>query len=52
MSKLLIIGNQNPEVGKEYHYSLSFLGFGGMPNNIFNPHPEIAKWEMAKNKRK
>ena len=46
MSKLLIIGNQNPEIGKEYYYSLSIMGFGSMPNNIFNPHPEIAKWEI------
>ena len=46
MSKLLIIGNQNPEIGKEYYYSLSIMGFSSTPDNIFNPHPEIAKWEI------
>ena len=46
MSKIFIIGEQNPQVGKEYKYSLSSWGLGSMPNNIFNPNPEIAKWEI------
>ncbi|AZA54735.1 L,D-transpeptidase [Chryseobacterium sp. G0201] len=48
MSQLLIIGDKNPEIGKETKYTISLVNFGGLSNNIsvFNPISEIPKWQI------
>ncbi|MFP3590571.1 hypothetical protein [Chryseobacterium sp. SIMBA_038] len=48
MSQLLIIGDNNPEIGKETKYTISLVNFGGLSNNInvFNPISEIPQWQI------
>jgi len=48
MSQLLIIGDKNPEIGKETKYIISLVNFGGLSNNIsvFNPISEIPQWQI------